>query len=394
MAFGVTEAGFIKPTDAEVEQSLVEDFKAEFGSDITLAPETFLGQQLAIYKKRELEFFDALESVYLESFFVTSTGVNLDRTAFPFVRNLSQKATVVLTFTGDDMAVVPIGSLAETAEGIQFQTTALGTIDITTVDINAIAVVAGVSGNQAVGAITELPVTITGVDSVTNNTPATDGKDIESDADFNVRVKVESRTSKSSSVAAVRFAVLALEDITQVTVKENATDVTVNGLPSHSIQVVVNGAATDEDIANAIFQSKPAGIGTFGAESFVISEGGELFTINFDRSVLVNIFADVNLTVDSSYISANDDIVRARVLEYIGGIDPSGAAFPGLSAGEDVLIWKVSAALFNLESPDDLGITDVNILLSRTINPTLSETIIIAATEEAITDFSQIVVNT
>lgn len=401
MAFGVNSTGFRKPTAAEIEAILVTAFEAEFGSDITLAPETLLGQELALLKKREQEFWDVLEQQYYEMFFGTATGINLDNVAFPFSRLGATFASVILTFTGDDGTVIPAGTLAETTAGIQFATTEEVEIEdssggTSTVQANAVAVVAGTSGNQAVGAITELPVTISGVDSVTNATPATGGAAIESDADFIARVKVESQESQSSSVGAIRAAVIALDGVLQVTVNENATDDVVDGIPAHSIQVVVNGTATNQAIATAIYNSKAAGIGTFGSETYQITEEGQTYDISFDFASLVNIYVDVNLTINSEWVSANADLVKARVLEYIGGVDGNGVEYSGVQAGEDVFIWKVTAALFNLENRDNLGIEDVYIEMSRFDDPSSGESsnINILPGEEAITDLTFITVNT
>lgn len=400
MAFGVTSNGFLKPTENEIETILVELFRSEFGSNITLSPETFLGQQLAVLKKREQELWDVLEQQYYEQFFGTATGTNLDKVAFPFTRLGASFANVVLTFTGDDGTVIPINTIAETQDGIQFTTTEIGEIEdssggTSTVQVTAIAVVAGISGNQAVGAITELPVTIVGIDSVTNETPAVGGADIESDADFTARVKIESQASKSSSVGAIRAAVLALDGVIQVTVNENDTEFEVDGIPPHSVQVVVNGSASVEDIATAIYSSKAAGIGTFGDETFTVTEESQSYIIRFDYASLVNIYVDINITVNNTWSSSSSDLLKARVLEYIGGVDLSGMEFPGVSAGEDILIWKVIASLFNLENRDELGILDVYIEISRFDDPSSGEAgnINILPGEEAITDLSFITVN-
>jgi uncharacterized phage protein gp47/JayE len=395
MAFGVTIAGFIKPTDNERKSDLAEKFRAKFGQDVTLSPNSYLGEEYPILDEVTKEFWGYLEGVYYAVYPTTATGVNLDRAAFPFVRNDAKKSSVLLTFTGQDGAAIPTGSIAETADGVQYETVEDAEIFDTSggessVVVNAVAINAGSAGNQPVGAINVLPVTITDIDSVTNEQPAIGGEDVESDADFVSRIETEAQETKSSSVPAIRAAVLAVDGVTQVNVVENDTDEIVDGLEPNSIYVVVAGTGSDADIANAIFASKAGGIGTNGAESYVVTLGTEQYTINFDRAATVNIYVDLILTVDATWSSDSISKLKLRVLQYIGGVDNDGVSYPGLLSGQDVLAWKVVASLFNLGQEDDLGILDVSVELSKFTDPSSTEddNISIAATEKAITDLS------
>lgn len=393
--FGVTPQGFLKPTDTEIDELLVDSFKTEFGNEIILTPQVFLGQQLAILKKRLIEHWDYAENVYYSRYISTSTGVNLDRSAFPFVRLTAIKATTILRFIGDDLAFIVSGSIAETAEGVQFVTTEDGTIEdssggTSSIDINAVAINTGESGNQAIDSITELPITITGIDSVTNPIASTGGEEIENDSNFEARSRIESQQSKSSSIDAVRLAVISLDDVINVTATENTTDFTVDGIPPRAIQIVVNGSATNKSIATAIYLSKPAGGATIGNESYTVVRGSNSYLIRFSRSLIVNINVDLLITVNNSWESVDESLLKLRVLEYIGGVDNSGNEFSGLNAGVDVLKWKIQACLFNLENRDELGIVDITAELSKSDDPSSSENvnIEILPAEEALTDLS------
>lgn len=131
-----------------------------------------------------------------------------------------------------------------------------------------------------------VPVTIVvGVDSVNNPSTYTQlGVNEETDAALKIR------RQKSVSIASQGYlaGLLALlENLTGVTgafVYENVNDMTDgDGVPGHSIWVIVGGTATDVDIATAIYQKRNAGCGMFGAQSYVITQvDGTPFTILWD----------------------------------------------------------------------------------------------------------------
>lgn len=395
MAWGVTENGFLKPTEADIESELVQAFKTEFGDDVVLTPQTFLGQELAIKKAREMQVWDAVEKNYYALFGTTATGVNQERALFPFTKEEAKKAGTILEWTGDPATPVPIGSQASTADGILFETLeAVETDSLGVVTVSAAAIEAGDAGNRAIGTITTIPVTIPGIDSVTNTTAATGGSDGETGPDFLARVQEESQNSRGSSVPAIKEAMLDLAGINSCNVEENATDETVGDMPPNSVRVIVRGSASDQEIAEQIFGVVAGGIGTVGAYEVVVLDGPDEYTIRFDRVTAVNVYAEYLLTVNSNWTSANETTIKARFLKYVGGVDPDGNNYEGLIAGVDVLNWKAIAAV---GFADDLGIEEMDVFLSRDDDPSTGDgenNVTIAPSEEAVTDYTLITINT
>lgn len=395
MAWGVTENGFSKPTEADIESELVQAFKTEFGDDVVLTPQTFLGQELAIKKAREMQVWDAVEKNYYALFGTTATGVNQERALFPFTKEEAKKAGTILEWTGDPATPVPIGSQASTADGVLFETLeAVETDSLGVVTVSAAAVEAGDAGNRAIGTITTIPVTIPGIDSVTNTTAATGGSDGETGPDFLARVQEESQNSRGSSVPAIKEAMLDLVGINSCNVEENATDETVGDMPPNSVRVIVRGSASDQEIAEQIFSVVAGGIGTVGAYEVVVLDGPDEYTIRFDRVTAVNVYAEYLLTVNSGWDSANETTIKARFLKYVGGVDPDGNNFEGIIAGVDVLNWKAIAAV---GFADDLGIEEMDVFLSRDDDPSTGDggnNVTIAPSEEAVTDYTLITINT
>ncbi len=150
------------------------------------------------------------------------------------------------------------------------------------------------------GAQLTVPNTITvqvtivlGVTTVNNpGTYTTLGEDEESDGALRLR------RQKSVSLASqgyLRGLVAALENITGITsafVYENTTDAEDDdGVPGHSIWVIVAGNADDVDIAQAIYTKRNAGCGMKGDTTYSIDQvDGTIFVVSWDEVIVRNVF--------------------------------------------------------------------------------------------------------
>lgn len=100
------------------------------------------------------------------------------------VRKTATYAKVTLTVIGN--GTINVGDLFSTSTNIQFKSLETKTVNGTDT-IKVQAVVGGISGNVAVGTITQMPVTLPGISSVTNNAQGYDGYDAETDAALRTR---------------------------------------------------------------------------------------------------------------------------------------------------------------------------------------------------------------
>lgn len=162
------------------------------------------------------------------------------------------------------------------------------------------------------GTLTEITVPVTGWVSTTNADDAQLGDDEETDPALRVRRAEELDRTGSANVDAVREDVDAV--ITEVfqaggcTVLENTSDVIVDGMAPHSIEVIVYDGviATVDDavIAETIFLSKGAGIGTNGDISeIVLDRKNDPHEILFRRAVQRTIYFDIDATYDPTILT-------------------------------------------------------------------------------------------
>tara|TARA_X000001388_G_scaffold20926_2_gene13861 strand:+ start:2971 stop:4332 length:1362 start_codon:yes stop_codon:yes gene_type:complete len=132
--------------------------------------------------------------------FQTAAGEDLDERAKEILggtllRNGAARAVGTLTFgraVAGILVNIPSGTVATTADGLQFRTTAAGTIgaaDLTSSAIATTAVAAGSAGNVGVSTITALSTKPPGVQTVTNTVKFASGTDRETDAAFRARIE-------------------------------------------------------------------------------------------------------------------------------------------------------------------------------------------------------------
>lgn len=140
------------------------------------------------------------------------------------------------------------------------------------------------------GAIEALPNTINvmetivaGVASVNN--PAANyitGNQGESSSAFRLRRAQSMATPSQGFDEALQSQLNGLDTVTQVKVYDNRKDTEVNGIPAHTVWVVVQGGQPDE-IGRVIYNNVPPGIPMKGSQSVVIpKQNGDIQTVYYD----------------------------------------------------------------------------------------------------------------
>lgn len=176
----------------------------------------------------------------------------------------------------------------------------------------------------APGAITPVPNTIViqstivlGVQSV-NNPSAYLTLGINEESDANLRLRRQTSVSITSQ-GYFRGLLAALENLSGVSsafVYENVTSTTdVNGVPGHSIWVIVGGSATSASIANLIYSYRNAGCGMYGAQSYTVAQSnGTPFIVNWDNVTPQPLYIQFNATS----INGTAAPATTAILAYLG----------------------------------------------------------------------------
>lgn len=207
----------------------------------------------------------------------------------------------------------------------------------------------------------------TGLVAGMNDDDSTLGRDLETDQDFRIRREELLQVSGAGTLEAIRAAVRQVPNVTQAFAFENVTLVTnPDGLPGKSFEVVVSGG-DDTAIAQAIFDSKGGGIESFrdpgpnGVTVAIEDSQGTSHDINFSRSTDVQMFTDVDVTVDGLLFGGGNQAAgEQQVKEAIATLGQQQ------DIGEDVTILRYQCEPLGVAGVLDVGLTEVDTVFPPT----------------------------
>ena len=376
MSYGLTTDGFIPKTLDIIQAEVDAAIKTALGSQVNTLSQSVLGQLKGIFSERETLLWELLETVYGSQYPSTAEGTSLDLVAaiVGLTRFAASYSTVTVAMTGTNGTVVPASTVFSVSGNaiLKFSTNVGTTIGATPTDIECTATVTGPVAANA-GTLTIIDNPISGLTSVTNAEDAVQGRNIETDTELRIRRNQRLQISQAGTLEAVRSAILRLNDDTSLPQVESVAlfenidmDTDGRGLQSKSFEVIAyqSGGMTirDQEIADAIFAAKPAGIETCGTEELTVTDSqGFGHTIKFSRPTEVEIYVEFDLTVISDYPINGDTQIQNLIVVWGNN----------LGAGQDVIVYP---ALIG-QLIDVPGIIDVVIRIGTASDPTLDENI-------------------
>jgi len=236
------------------------------------------------------------------------------------------------------------------------------------------------------GSLTVIETSLSGLLRVENADDAVLGRETETDPAARSRRNTTLGALGGGTPEAIKAIILDVSGVSEVTVFANDDDFTdVNGVPPHSVEVLVTGGA-NQDIFDALTgdaSQKGAvsgGIRQHGNETGTVTDSsGNSQPSAFSRLVAARIYVNIVVTT-------NSDIAQGPIFPATGEAEIianlAGIAFAG---GQDV--WK--ATITNAVT-SVAGVVTVVPLFNRTTPPTTDVTIVILPTEQANIDSGDI----
>lgn len=371
----VDETGIHLPAYDDVLTALQADYRGIYGADTVLDPDTQDGQLLAIFA---LAIHDAQTSaVAVFNAFSPSTAQGAGLSSVVKIngiaRNIASYSSADLTLVGQAGTTIT-GGLASDASGVQWALPASVTIPpAAEIIVTATATTKG-AVQAGAGAINTIATPTRGWQSVTNVLAAVAGAPIERDATLRQRQRVSTAIPSNTVLEGTIGSVATLAGVTRYAAYENDTNVTdVNGIPSHSIALIVEGGDAQE-IANTIARKKTPGTGTYGSTSeIVIDAYGIAHTVSFSRPVNIPVTVAVTVKAFAGYTASIETQLRQAIVDYVNG----------LKIGDDVYRTRlfVPATLSNSASGSVYEVT--NLLIARDAGSPGTPDITIAFNEAA-----------
>lgn len=338
--YGVTDAGFVIKPQTVIQSGIVSAASAApaLGPDLDYSTASPLGQHIGLFSASLAELWELAALVYASADPEAARGVALDNVCSltGTTRPGARPSTVALTLNLDDGTTVTAGSFVSPAG----RPTVVFTIDADVSNTSGITAnfpalaTCTVDGpiNVAAGQMTVIGSVTAGWNSVTNAEDAVPGRYVADNAELRA-LRTEQLFQRGGSTAgAIQADVLSVSGVLSVIVLNNKTDSgDANGLPPHSYEVILDDgeipAADDDEIAQAIFDTAPAGIAGGGTSSgSAFDAAGNEYAVPFSRVERKNVYIDLTLEVNSHFPTNGLDLVKAAIVAAGNAYNPGDTA--------------------------------------------------------------------
>lgn len=289
----IIQTGVIVPDTATLREEVEAEYKAVFGADLPVTPETPQGVLITAevesrdgMVRNNVEVANQINpdiagGIWLDALWALTRGKRRAATA-------SKLSGVV--FSGVPQTPIPAGSLASVASsGARFKTIVDLVIGSGGSVVGSMEAVDPGPVSAPAGSLTEIASTVLGWETVTNPSPAKIGSSRESDVSSRRRRRQTLGLQSVGPQEAIISRIYNLDGVTSLSFRENITGspLVIDGvvtLVPHSIYVCVDGGENIE-IASALLDSKAAGPDFNGGIEVSVIEpfSRQIYEVKFDR---------------------------------------------------------------------------------------------------------------
>jgi hypothetical protein len=305
-SYGVTSVGFFPKPVSEIVAEIVADELSTIDPALDVGDEGPIGQLNGIMAEKLAEVWELAQFAYNSVNPNDAEGNQLDNVgALTGSQRLTPKPSLVLCTCVLSSVNSPYnqGTLLANVTGqpaTQFtnaQTIIVSPPVLPATDPQTITGLPFISVEDGpilaiAGTLTTIAAPVTGWTSITNPLDQVYGTLLELDADFRLRREEELAAAGSGTLDAIESDLLEIDGgaVLAITVLENTltSPVDANGTPINQVQPVVwdgvTPGAANNDIAQALWNDKPAGISYYGSSSGVAQDvQGNSHTVLFTR---------------------------------------------------------------------------------------------------------------
>lgn len=318
----IDENGITTPSFNDIMQSLIASMQSIFGSDLYLPPDGQDYQQLAIFALSIYQANLAVIAVYNGFQPNFAQGANLSALVKinGITRETGTNSTAVITISGVVGTVITGGKVQDQNGNIwdldsPFTIPASGEINV-----NATCETAGAI-QAAQGSISSIVTVVSGWQTAANEDVATVGTPVETDAALRLRQSESTAISSITPLDSILAAVADVAGVSRSAIYENNTnEYDSNGLPPHSISVVVQGG-DEGDIALTIEEKKAPGTDTYGSTSVIVEDPAGLpVTINFFELADITIYVAVTIQPLQGYTAQDATDLQNAIIAAVNGL--------------------------------------------------------------------------
>lgn len=351
----VSKEGYRRRTLEEIVNAKIESAKALFGETINTDETTTLGKFILICAYEQYHVEELAELIYYSIFPQTASGQSLDRLSWGvgIKRNAETSAIYKVKVIGTAGETIPVGFLVGVnADYIgedgdltfsNMQDTVVGANG--ECEITAVCTVSGVVGNVAPSIIDRVVNAVGYVEEVQGIEVVEAATGEESDYDFRTRYAkaIEGKGGcTESSIIAELVSIPTVKDA-YISVNESATE-NLGDIPPKTIACYISGGVGyEQQIAEAIFNRKPIGVGTHGEETVSVSYGGLTdYEIKFSFAESKDIYVNIDLVTNEKFESNGNATIKSNIETFINSLGMGEQIITTALYGD---IYKVSGVV-------------------------------------------------
>lgn len=316
----IDEAGLHISSYNDIRNSLVEEMRAIYGSDIYLDNDSQDYQMISAFALMAYDVQQALLLAYNNISPATATGTGLDRVvALNGIRRAKASySTCLVKLTGTAGTTISNG-VVQDSRGIQWRLPEQVIIgdDGTTTVLATCTTLGRITA--ATGDINTIVTPTRGWTAVVNEAPAVAGVSQETDSTLRSKQKISTANPSNTVFEGTIGAVANVDGVVRYAAYENDTDAIKDGLPPHSITMVVDGG-TNEDVAQAIYLHKTPGCYTNGDIEVNVTGSLTDIPIRFYRPHYVGTAVKVSIKPLTGYTDATASQIKANIYDYINSL--------------------------------------------------------------------------
>jgi uncharacterized phage protein gp47/JayE len=335
----ISATGITAPSFQDILDFLKAQYRAIYGEDVYLEPDSQDGQFLSIIAMAINDTNNAAIQVFTSFSPSSAQGAALSSNVKinGIARAASSFSTCDVVIVGQAGTVITDGVIQDAQLQNRWSLPSTVVIPLSgQITVTATCETIGAVTAPA-GTLTKIATPTRGWQTVNNPTAATAGQPVESDAQLRQRqtvsVALPSRTVLEGTIGAVA----AVEGVTRYRAYENDTSVTnSNGIPSHSISLVVDGGDA-QLIAQAIAAKKTPGTGTYGTTTEIVTDiYGISHPISFFRPTNAPITATVTIKALTGYTTSVGDAIKRAIADYVNGVTIGGGESGSVEWGDAI----------------------------------------------------------
>lgn len=298
-----------------------EVIKSIYGQDLETGVGTFDGELIRTIAESQADTLQMVTNIWNAMNPDSAQGEMLDRVVAlnGIERRSATRGTVELEITADLGTIINNGVVRDN-NGNNWLLP-----EVVNIDESPKLVIAKAQNTGRIeagaGTVTTIVTITSGWQSVDNPEPALPGTNVETDAQLRFRRFASVARSAQNTVDSMFTDIGNINGVEKTKIYENDTNtVDSNGIPAHSIEVVVqaqNTAEIRQEIAKSIRLQKSPGCGTHGTTTETFSFNGISNDYNFTFADRKQVEVKVNIAPLSNFRFATSDVIKDNIVEYI-----------------------------------------------------------------------------